>query len=94
MGKKSKSKPKKVNGYYECSTTNSPAKRSIDDIEKLKKQSWWSTFQLTKDNLSYVRIFVGYDNLNDPNEYTIFVKCALLEDKEHNKNILNKYCKK
>lgn len=90
----SKSKPKKVNGYYECSTTNSPAKRSTNDIEKLKKQSWWSTFQLTKDNLSYVRIFVGYDDLNDPNEYTIFVKCALLEDKEHNKNILDKYSKK
>lgn len=90
----SKSIPKKVNGYYECSTTNSPAKRSTNDIEKLKKQAWWSTFQLTKDNLSYVRIFVGYDDLNDPNEYTIFVKCALLEDKEHNKNILNKYCKK
>jgi len=89
-----KSIPKKVNGYYECSTTSKVYKHSTNDIEKLKKQSWWSTFQLTKDNLSYVRIFVGYDDLNDPNEYTIFVKCVLLEDKEHNKNILYKYYKK
>lgn len=89
----SKSIPKKVNGYYECSTTSKVYKHSTNDIEKLKKQSWWSTFQLTKNNLSYVRIFVGYDDLNDPTEYTIFVKCALLEDNKQNKSILDKYGK-
>ena len=86
-----KSIPKIVNGYYECSTTSKVYKHSINEIEKLKKQSWWSTFQLTKNNLSYIRIFVGYDDLNDPTEYTIFVKCALLEDNEQNKSILDKY---
>jgi hypothetical protein len=34
---------------------------------------------------------VGYDDLNDPTEYTIFVKCALLEDNKQNKSILDKY---
>lgn len=86
-----KSIPKKVNGFYECSTTDNINRYSTEAIIKLKKQSWWSTFQLTKNNLSYVRIFVGYEDLNDPCEYTIFVKCALLDDTEHNRNILERY---
>jgi hypothetical protein len=86
-----KSLPKLVNGLYECSTTKNVAKHHINDINKLNKQSWWSCLQLTKSSLSYARIFVGYDNLNDPSEYTIFVKYVLLEDNQDNKDILEKY---
>lgn len=88
-----KSIPELINGFYECSTTKQVCKHSTNDIVKMKKQCWSSTFQLTKYSLSYVRIFVGYECLDDPNEYTIFVKYALLEDNEYNKKFLKDYCK-
>jgi len=59
----------------------------------LFNQSWSSMFQLTSKSLVYARIFVGYENIEDPSEYTIFIKYVLLEDTEHNKKILKKYSK-
>ena len=88
-----KSSPTQVDGFYECSTTAGVVKQSIGNIKRLDKQSWWSLFQLT-ESLSYARIFVGYDNLDDPSEYTIFIKYAKLEDSEENKSILHKYANK
>ena len=88
-----KSRPKQVDGFFKCSTTAVVAKQPISEIISLDKQSWWSTFQLTSDGLSYARIFVGYDNLDDPSEYTIFIKHVQLEDSEENKRILQKYGK-
>lgn len=89
-----KSRPKLVDGFFQCSTTSNVKTHSLYEINKLNNQSWWSTFQLTPTSLSYCRIFVGYENLEDPSEYTIFVKYALLEDSESNKTVLKKYGKK
>ena len=89
-----KSRPKFIDGFYHCSTTAKVVKQPIGSINSLAKQSWWSTFQLTSESLSYARIFVGYDNLDDQSEYTVFVKYAQLEDSEDNKKILQKYGKK
>lgn len=86
-----KSRPKFIDGFYHCSTTSKVVKQPIGVINGLAKQSWSSTFQLTSESLTYARIFVGYDNLEDPSEYTIFVKYAQLEDTEDNKRILHKY---
>lgn len=88
-----KSFPKLVDGFYVCSTTKNVIKYNINDINKLNKYNWWCCFQLQENCLSYARIFVGYDNLNDPSEYTIFVKYALLENTEDNKNILKNIVK-
>jgi hypothetical protein len=89
-----KSRPKSIDGFFHCSTTGKVAKQSIGEINGLHKQSWSSTFQLTPESLSYARVFVGYDNLDDQSEYTIFVKYAQLEDSEDNKKVLKKYGKK
>jgi hypothetical protein len=94
LSKKSKSRPKSVNGFYQCSTTAGVATQTIREISTLDKQSWWSMFQLTSESLSYARIFVGYENLEDPSEYTIYVKYAQLEDNEECKSVLQKYGKK
>ena len=89
-----RSMPKlKDDGFYHCSTTKNVIKHSIADINGMDKQSWWSTFQLTSDKLSYARIFVGYDNLDDPSEYTIYVKHVVLEDNAETRRILKKYGK-
>ena len=96
VGKKpsGRSMPKlKDDGFYHCSTTKNVIKHSITDINGMDKQSWWSTFQLTSDKLSYARIFVGYDNLDDPSEYTIYVKHVVLEDNAETRRILKKYGK-
>lgn len=91
LSKKSKSRPKRIDGFFQCSTTSGVAKQHINTINSLFNQSWWSTFQLTSESLSYSRIFVGYDNLDVPSEYTIFIKYAQLEDSEGNKNVLKKH---
>jgi hypothetical protein len=90
------SKPKKndANGFYYCSTTKHVDKQRNDDIKNMEKQSWWSTFQLLSNRLTYARVFVGYDNLDDNSDYTIYVKYACLEDSENTRLLLNKYQKK
>lgn len=87
-----KSKPKMINGFWHCSTTGKVDKHTIDSINKLDKQSWWSTFQLL-DRLSYARLFVGYENVDDPTEYTIYVKYVQLDDNEETHRILQLYGK-
>jgi len=39
--------------------------------------------------LIYARIFVGYDDIDDPSEYTIFIKHVILKDN----SIIKKYGK-
>lgn len=89
-----KSKPKKdEDGFYCCSTTKHVDKQRNNDIKNMEKQSWWSTFQLLPNRLNYARVFVGYDNLEDNSEYTIYVKYACLEDNENTLAVLSKYGK-
>jgi hypothetical protein len=88
-----KSRPKKIGDYYHCSTTKNIDKHSISQIQQLQDHSWWSTFQLVNKQYRYVRIFVGYDCLDDPTQYTIYLKCVILEENEYNKNLLKEYGK-
>jgi hypothetical protein len=58
-------------------------------------QSWHSTFSsLYPDRTEYARVFVGYDNLSDNTEYTIYIKAARLERTDHTLAVLAKYGKK
>ena len=87
-----KSKPKKdADGFYCCSTTKHVDKQRLDNVKNMQRQSWWSTFQLLPDQLTYARVFVGYDSLDDNSEYTIYVKYACLEDNENTRAVLSKY---
>ena len=94
LNEKSKSMPKCIDGFYHCSTTKGVEKQSITACRGLDKQRWWSTLQLTSTNLSLARIFVGYDQLDDPSEYTIFIKNVQLEDSVETRQVLEKYGKK
>jgi len=91
---KCKSRPKCIDGFYYCSGTGVVLKQPISKIIEMYKHSWDSTFALTSTSLSYIRIFIGYDNLDDPSEYTIFVKYAQLEDTVENRSVLKKYFEK
>ena len=91
-----KSMPRNVDGFWECSTTAKVERQSISKLKALEGQSWWSMLQLLPDQLSYARVFVGYDEREPDNktEYTILVKYVQLEDSEENRDILQKYGKK
>lgn len=88
-----RSMPKIVDGFYHCSTTDKVGLQTIADVNRLDKQSWYSTFQLQCEKLTYARIFVGYEKLHDPSEYTIYVKNVQLEDTPETRDILKKYGK-
>ena len=81
-------------GYWECSTTSHVGTHTTAAVDKMEKQSWYSTLLLQQDCLHYARVFVGYEKLDDPTEYTIYVKWVKLEDNENTRNVLQKYGKK
>jgi hypothetical protein len=88
-----RSMPEKIDEFYNCSTTKTKGIQINSEIERMKEQSWWSTFQLLKNKYNYARVFVGYDNKNDSSEYTIYIKSVCLEINERTIQILNKYSK-
>jgi len=96
-----RSRPKKMNPatkeespFYHCSTTGTVCIQTDANIKRMVNQSWYSTFQLLPDKLNYARIFVGYEDLEDPREYTIYIKHAQLHDLEETREVLSKYGKK
>jgi len=92
---KGKSMPEKdEEGFYRCSTTKGVDRQRSDAIKNMVSQSWWSTFQLLPNKTEYARVFVGYDNLEDNTEYTIYIKVAQLKRSEHTLAILTKHGKK
>jgi hypothetical protein len=83
--------PKKVGGFYTCSDANGVGIKTIANILVLEKEKWSTRFQLKKEQLNYARVFVGYDNVDDPTEYTIFVKYVEIENSPENIEFLRKY---
>ena len=89
-----KTKPTKMeDGFYYCSTTKKVAKQSDIDVKSMERQSWYSTFQLLPGRLNYARVFVGYDDLENPDEYTIHIKYVNLMETPENRATLQKYAK-
>jgi len=85
---------KKVDGFYHCSDSRGVGLKTLTDIRAFDKDRWYSRFRLSKNQLKYARLFVGYDSVDDPSEYTIFIKYIELDDSLENVEILNKYCEK
>ena len=94
---KGKAMPKKIDGFYNCSTTSSTKNgcqfRTRSEIEhiRLGQYAWSSLFQLRQGQLNYARVFIGYTNNSDPSEYTIYIKHAELRDCEQVHSLLEKY---
>ena len=89
-----RSKPDKIDGFYQCSTTKHVDKQRNESVRNMSTQSWWSTFQLLPNRTSYARVFVGYDGMDDYTEYTIYIKYAVLPNTPETMNILATYGKK
>ncbi|MBJ7257857.1 MAG: hypothetical protein JHC69_13750, partial [Akkermansiaceae bacterium] len=86
-----KSMPTKVDGFYYCSASGEPGVQSVTTFNALSNEKWSGRFQLKQDQLSYARVFVGYDNIEDPTEYTIFIKFVELVDTPSTREYLAKY---
>jgi hypothetical protein len=78
---KGKSMPKKNGDFYECSTTDTPKVHTEEEIKSCKKHSWKSTLQLS-DSLNYARVFVGYEDIDKPYPYSIYIKYIQLQDND------------
>ena len=76
---KGKSMPKKIENFYNCSVTGNCKVNTEQDIRDRKRDAWHSMFQLT-DALNYIRVLVGYEDIDNPYEYTIYVKYVQLKD--------------
>lgn len=85
------SMPKKVDGFYTCSDANSVGVKTTTNILVLEKEKWSTRFQLKKGQLNYARVFVGYDSVDNPSEYTIYVKYVEIENSPENLEVLRKY---
>jgi hypothetical protein len=80
-------------GFYECSISKNKDVQLDSILKRITKsnEKWSNRFQLKSDCLSYARVFVGYDNLEDPTEYTIFIKFVELVDTQSTREYLAKY---
>jgi hypothetical protein len=93
---KGKAMPKKADGFYHCSTTSSTKTgcqfHTVTEMEHIRRgqYAWSSLFQLRQGQLNYARVFVGYTTDNDPTEYTIYIKHAVLHDCEQVQTLLEK----
>lgn len=85
---------KDEDGFFLCSTTKHLIKQHNNYIKNMASQSWWSTLQLLPNSTNYARVFVGYDNLDDNTEYTIYIKAVCLDRSEHTFAVLAEYGKK
>jgi hypothetical protein len=90
---KGKSLPKKIDGFYYCSTTGQYGIKTELEIDekRLSGYKWSSFYQLREAQLRYARVFVGYADLEDPTEYTIYIKYSELRDDEQVQEILKKH---
>ena len=77
-----KSMPKKEYGFYVCSTTGKAIKQV--NPKKLKKtiKSWKKTsnFAIRRGVFRYARIYVAYDDEDDPTEYKWLIRMMEIED--------------
>ena len=86
------SRPKKnEQGFYQSSDSTGLGVKTTTIFTGFENEKWTNRFALRKDSLSYARVFVGYDNLEINNEFTFFVKYAVLEDTPDNRQFLSKY---
>ena len=77
--------------FFKCTLSSKLERAALSAFAGFEKEKWTSRFALCEDQLSYARVFVGYDNLEDPTEYTILIKYAILEDNEDSRNFVNTY---
>lgn len=78
MGKelRGKSMPKKNDeGFYICSTTGEKDSLTRDYLKKtLNGWKQTSNFDIKEKRYRYARVYVGYEDLSDPSEYTWFIR--------------------
>jgi hypothetical protein len=87
MPKEDKDDPR----FFKCTLSSKLERAALSAFAGFEKEKWTSRFALCEEQLSYARVFVGYDNLEDPTEYTILIKYAILEDNEDSRNFVNTY---
>ncbi len=80
--------------FFKTSTTKTAKVFQTDELRQEIGNMGFSNYQPKKGCLKYGRLYVGYDDLTNPDDYTIFVRSAELEDNAEVHNALNALSKK
>jgi len=77
-----KSMPNKEYGFYICSTTGKAIKQTNPTKLKKTMKSWKKTsnFAIRRGVFRYARVYVAYDDEDDPSEYRWFIRMMEIED--------------
>lgn len=86
-----KSMPKKNDDGFYCSDSSASRVQLVSTFNNLKDEKWSNRFQLKNGCLSYAHVFVGYENVDESSEYTIFIKFVELVDNETTREFLAKH---
>ena len=62
-------------------------KKTIDNL------AWHSMYAITKNRYKYVKLFIGYDSLENNEDYTIYMRLLSLENNDTVNKCLNNYSK-
>jgi hypothetical protein len=82
--------------FLACAITGKRGVYLAEDIEKKVKgnRTWDAYFQLLANKTRYAsRMLVGYESLDNPAKYTIYIKSAVLQETDEVRAILAKYGK-
>ena len=90
-----KSIPTKRDGFYICGISKKKEIMNKTDI-KNQIETWcnpnnWDNNYILNNSRVYVRIYVGYDNINNPTEYSIFVRHCVLNECDEVFNLLQQH---
>jgi len=84
--------PKKNGGgFYISSLTKQRTVLSNTEIKRYKQTDKWNSLHDLCMQTNYSRLFVGYDDTEDPGDYTIWMKQTTLEPIERVMQLLDRY---
>jgi hypothetical protein len=84
--------PKKnSDGFYISSLTKQRTVLSNAEIKRYKQTDKWNSLHDLCMQTNYSRLFVGYDDTEDPGDYTIWMKQTTLEPSERVMQLLERY---
>ncbi len=53
--------------------------------------SWYSNFAIKKDKYKYIRLYVGYKNIDNHEDYTVYIRTVELENNDIVNRLLAEY---
>ena len=83
------------NNFILCCAMGGKYKQTHVDKDTLSKYldglSWYSNFAIKKDKYKYIRLYVGYKNIDNHEDYTVYIRTVELENNDIVNRLLAEY---